>query len=391
MRIGHIRPGVLLLAGALLAACSDKPAAPPAQSAPEVGYITLRSQSLTLDQQLPGRTTAYQVAEVRPQVSGVIQKRLFEEGAEVNAGDPLYQIDDRLYRAEVRNAQANLARARATAQSSQLTIQRIEKLATVKAVSEQEHDEARARHQESQAAVASAEAALQSAQINLDYALIRAPISGRTGRSSVTAGALVTANQAQTLTTIRQLDPIYVDLTQSHRQLQQLREAWSSGQLEQVSDDEARVVLALEDGTVYRHAGRMQFSEYAVDESTNSVTLRALFPNPDGDLLPGMFVRARLPEGTRDNTILVPQKALVRDPRGNGFVWVIRADNTLERRAVTAPRAVGSDWLVTEGLSDGERIVVDGMQRAQPEMSVTPTSQDPGNNANTASSPKSGK
>lgn len=365
MRSGQIRPGLALMLIALLAACSDS-APPGAQQAPEVGYITVQSQSVTLQRELPGRTNPHQIAEVRPQVTGVIKQRLFEEGAEVKAGDPLYQIDDRLYRSAVASAQADLARARAASESARLTIRRFERLVEMKAVSQQEHDEARAAFDESAAAVAAAEAALQTARINLDYATITAPISGRIGRSTVTAGALVTANQAQALTTIRQLDPIYVDLTQSNNELRQLRAAMAAGQLQKVGDDEARVILLMEDGTQYAHPGTLQFAEYAVDEGTGSVALRALFPNPDGDLLPGMFVRARLPEGRRSDAVLVPQKGIARDPRGNATAMLVSADNTAEQRAVVAERAIGNQWLISEGLQAGDKLILEGLQRIRP-------------------------
>ena len=293
MRSGFILPLVAGLLGLQLAGCGDAgQTGQQQQQAPEVGFVTVKARTVTLDRELPGRTTAHLIAEVRPQVSGVIEKRLFEEGQEVKAGQALYQIDDRTYRANVASAKAELARAQATLKSNTLRAERIQKLLERRSVSQQEYDEAKAALDENRAAVAAARANLQSAQINLDYATIEAPIDGRIGRSNVTAGALVTANQAQALATIRQLDPIYVDLTQSSNELRKLRQAMAAGELQQVSEDEARITLLLEDGSSYEQPGVLQFSEYAVDESTGSVTLRALFPNPDGELLPGMF-RAR--------------------------------------------------------------------------------------------------
>ena len=376
MRSGQIRPGLALICAALLSACGSNEQEAATAPPPEVGYITVTSESLTLHRELPGRTNAFRIAEVRPQVTGVIRERLFEEGAEVKAGEALYRLDDSLYRSAVASAEAEVARARAANEMQRLTIARFDRLVSVRAVSQQEYDMARAAFDESSAAVAAAEAALQAARINLDYATIKAPIAGRAGRSSVTAGALVTANQAETLTTIRQLDPIYIDLTQSNAELRQLRAAMQAGQLQRVSEDEARVTLLLEDGSAYEHAGTLQFAEYAVDESTGSVTLRALFPNPEGDLLPGMFVRARLPEGRRDNTVLVPQKGIARDPRGNATALVVNADDTVEQRAVVTERAIGNQWLVSRGLEAGDRLIVDGLQRIRPGVTVTPVQLD---------------
>lgn len=373
MRSGFILP---LMAGVLalqLSGCGD--AGQPGQQqqqAPEVGFVTVKAKTITLNRELPGRTTAHQIAEVRPQVSGVIEKRLFDEGQQVEAGQPLYKIDSRTYQAAVATARAELSRAQATLKSNDLRAKRFKKLLDYKAVSQQEYDEAQAQLDENKAAVAAARANLQSAQINLDYAIIKAPISGRIGRSSVTAGALVTANQAQALATIRQLDPIYVDLTQSSNELRQLRQAMQAGELQQVSDDEARITLILEDGSAYNKPGALQFSEYAVDESTGSVTLRALFPNPDGELLPGMFVRGRLPEGQRENAILVPQKGITRDPTGQAFAMVIDSNNTVQKVKVETERAVKSQWLIASGLKDGDRLAVDGLQRIQPGMPVNP-------------------
>jgi len=373
MRSGILYSIVTGLLAFQLAACGDSgPAQQQEQQAPDVGFVTVKAKTVTLNRELPGRTTAHQIAEVRPQVSGVIEKRLFEEGQEVKAGQPLYQIDDRTYEATVATARAELSRAQATLKSNGLRAKRFKKLLDYKAVSQQEYDEAQAQLDENKAAVAAARANLQSAQINLDYAIIKAPISGRIGRSSVTAGALVTANQAQALATIRQLDPIYVDLTQSSNDLRQLRQAMAAGELQQVSEDEARITLILEDGSAYNKPGALQFSEYAVDESTGSVTLRALFPNPDGELLPGMFVRGRLPEGQRENAILVPQKGITRDPTGQAFAMVIDSNNTVQKVKVETERAVKSQWLISRGLSDGDRLAIDGLQMIQPGMPVNP-------------------
>lgn len=374
-----MRSGLILsfLAGALalqLGGCSDGDQAgqQQQQQAPQVGFITVKAQSTTLSRELPGRTTAHQIAEVRPQVSGVIEQRLFEEGQKVEAGQPLYKIDSRTYQAAVDSARAELARAQATLNSNTLRVDRFKTLLERRSVSQQEYDEAKAALDENKAAVAAARANLKSAQINLDYATIEAPISGRIGRSTVTAGALVTANQANALATIRQLDPIYVDLTQSSIELRRLRQAMEAGELQQVSDDEARITLILEDGSEYSKAGALQFSEYAVDESTGSVTLRALFPNPDGDLLPGMFVRGRLPEGQREDAILVPQKGITRDPTGQASAMLIVENNMVKKVNVVTERAVGSQWLIASGLEHGDRLIVDGLQKIQPGIPVSP-------------------
>ncbi|EKF74943.1 multidrug/solvent RND membrane fusion protein [Alcanivorax hongdengensis A-11-3] len=375
MRSGFSLP---LLAGLLamqLTACGDGgqgAAQGGQQQAPQAGYITVQAKTLTLDRELPGRTTAHQIAEVRPQVSGVIEKRLFEEGAKVKAGQPLYQIDDRTYKADLASAQASEAQARATLESKRLLAERYKSLLAKKSISQQTYDEAQAALEENRAAVAAARAKVQAARINLDYATIKAPISGRIGRSTVTAGALVTANQAQALATIRQLDPIYVDLTQSSTEMQNLRRAMESGQLQQVSDDQAKVTLMLEDGSPYDHSGTLQFSEYAVDESTGSVTLRALFPNPQGNLLPGMFVRAKLPEGQRSQAILVPQKGITHDPTGQASAMVIGDNNMVEKVDVSTVRAVGNQWLIASGLKAGDRLIVDGLQKIRPGSPVTP-------------------
>ncbi|MFP1683243.1 efflux RND transporter periplasmic adaptor subunit [Alloalcanivorax sp. C16-1] len=378
MRRGSVSLPFIALFSLVLAACDDgNQQQQQAGGPPEAGFITVEPQTFTQTTELPGRTTPYQVAEIRPQVNGLIEERLFEEGQEVNAGDALYRIDDSLYQAQVESAKADLARAQATLKSTRLRAQRFERLLEMKAVSQQEYDEAQAALGENQAQVAAARAAVDSARINLDYTTIEAPISGRIGRSSVTAGALVTASQAQALATIRQLDPIYVDLTQSNRELRQLRAALEAGRLQKVGEGQARVTLLLEDGSSYDREGALQFSEFAVEESTGSVTLRALFPNPDSDLLPGMFVRARLPQGERDNAILVPQKGVTRDPNGNATALVIGAEDKVEQRKVTTERAVGNQWLISDGLKAGDRLIIEGLQKIRPGAKVKPVQVDP--------------
>lgn len=371
MRARSVHFSVLFFFALALTACgNDTPQQQGAGGAAQVGFITVKPEPYTVVNELPGRTTPYEVAEIRPQVSGIIKERLFEEGAEVEVGQVLYRIDDRQFKAALASAQADLASARATLESNRLLAERYKKLVEANAVSRQEYDNAQASLATNKAQIAAAQAAVETARLNLDYASVKAPISGRIGRSSVTAGALVTANQSEALATIRQLDPIYVDLTQSARELRQLRVAMESGQLEQVGEDKARVTLVLEDGTEYGQNGTLQFSEYAVDESTGSITLRALFPNPDGDLLPGLFVRAKLPQGQRDNAILVPQKAVTRDPQGTASVLVIGDNNTVEKRQVETVRTVGNRWLIGDGLAAGDKLIVDGLQKIGPGMPV---------------------
>lgn len=370
---------------ALVAACTGQKAdgngdaggAPPA---PEVGFVTVESAPFTLENELPGRTAAYQVAEVRPQVTGIIEARLFEEGERVTAGQPLYQIDDALYATALENAKAELELARATLEIAGLKADRYEKLSRTDALSRQNYDEAVAARKEGLARVAAAEAAVRTAGINLGYTTIRAPIDGRIGRSMVTPGALVTANQETALATIRQLDPIYVDVTQSFDALKALRDQLDAGMMDAVATDEAEVTLVYENGDPYQRPGTLKFSEYAVNESTGSVTLRAMFPNPDLELLPGMFVRARLPQGAREAAILVPQKSVSRDPAGRATAYVIGPNDTIEAREVRTERAVGNRWLVSEGLAAGDRLVVDSFQRIRPGVAVRPV--DVGSGAN---------
>ncbi len=351
----------------LLSACGDE-AAPPAPPPPEVGVITLASSTVSDVRSLPGRTSAFVIAEVRPQVTGIIEKRLFEEGSEVKAGQPLYQLDDAIYRAEHESRKAALAKAKATLQAAKLTADRTTELARIDAVSAQEAETAIATLEQATADVASAEAALRSAQVNLSYARITSPISGRTGKSNFTQGALVTANQDDPLTTVQQLDPIYVDLQQSSSELLQLRQDFGGANL----DQSAPVVLMLENGRRYQHTGELKFAGVSVDPETGSFGLRAVVPNPERLLLPGMFVRAVLERGQRSDAVLAPQRAITRDPKGNGLAMVVTADNKVEQRLVTTARTIGDQWLIEKGLQAGERVVVEGIQKVQPGMTVTP-------------------
>jgi RND family efflux transporter MFP subunit len=323
-----------------------------------VKVVTLKTQSVSLTTDLPGRTVPYRVAEIRPQVSGVILKRMFVEGADVKEGQQLYQIDPALY-------QAAYDSAAATAESSRLQAQRYKPLAEANAVSKQDYDNA-------VAAAAQNKASAETAHINLVYTRLLSPISGRTGRSSVTEGALVTANQATSLATVQQLDPIYVDVTQPMAVLLRLKREMAAGQLVQAGANQAEVHLLLEDGSHYATTGKLQFSEVQVDQTTGSVTLRALFPNPDKLLLPGMFVREQIEEGTQTDAILVPQVAVTHNQKGEPTALVVGADDKVELRPLVAERAIGDKWLVSDGLKAGDRVIVEGVQFAKPGATVKP-------------------
>ena len=342
----------------LLAACKDQAPAQGAAAAPAplVGIITLETQPYALTTVLPGRTTAYRSAEVRPQVNGIIQKRLFDEGSEVKAGQQLYQIDAAVYEATLKSAEATLASTRSLAE-------RYAALVKDNAVSQQAHDEARAAYLQAQAS-------LEQARINVRYTKVLAPIDGRIGRSSVSEGALVNNGQAQPLATIQQLDPIYIDVTQSSTELLRLRKDLAAGRLQKAGENAAKVNLKLEDGSIYAHTGKLEFSEVSVNASTGSVTLRALFPNPDKLLLPGMFVKAELVSGVLENAILAPQQGVARDPRGRPMAMVVNAEGVVEARVIEAERAVGNRWLVTSGLKAGERLITEGLQFIKPGVPV---------------------
>jgi len=348
----------LFTAVVLLAACSEPQPDEVAQPIPQVGVISVEAQHFVVTTELPGRTRAYRVAEVRPQVNGIIQKRLFEEGSEVKAGQQLYQIDAAVYEAAVKSAEA-------TQLSASTLAERYGVLVEDRAVSRQAYDEARA-------AKLQADAALERARIDLRYTRVSAPISGRIGRSAVTEGALVSNGQAQPLATIQQLDPIYVDVTQPARDMLALRRDLDSGRLEKAGENAARAVLRLDDGSEYEHEGRLEFSEVSVDESTGSVTLRAVFPNPDRILLPGMFVHAQLVAGARSDAILVPQQGVGRNPRGQAVAMLVNDDNVVEQRIIVTDRTVGNRWLVSEGLNVGDRLITEGVHMARPGMKVEP-------------------
>jgi len=355
MRLRLLNLPVALFA---LTACSHKQEAPPAPPPAAVKVITLQNQSVSLTTELPGRTVAYRVAEIRPQVSGVIQKRMFVEGSDVKAGQQLYQIDPAPYLAAYESAAALAASAKSQAE-------RFKPLAEVNAVSKQDYDNA-------VATAAQNKASADTARINLVYTKLLSPISGRIGRSAVTEGALVTANQTTALATVQQLDPIYVDVTQPSAVLLRLKRELAAGQLVAASSTEAEVRLTLEDGSHYGPRGKLQFTEVSVDETTGSVTLRALFPNPDKLLLPGMFVHEQIEEGRRNDALLVPQLAITHNQKGEPTALVVGPDNKVELRTLTTERALGDKWVVTSGLKAGERVIVEGIQFAKPGAPVNP-------------------
>lgn len=358
----------------LIAGCEKKPATPaPAAAQPvEVGIITVAARPVTLTRELPGRTSAFRIAEVRARVSGIVLKRLFTEGSDVKEGQVLYQIDPAPYQAALDSAKASVARAEATALSARLQAERSEKLVAARAVSQQEFDSSVAARQGSEAEVAAARAAVQAAEINLGYTKVTSPVAGRIGRSEVTEGAYVQQASATLLATVQQLDPLYVDLTQSSTEVLQLRRALEAGQLTRAGQGEAKVQLILDDGRVYAEPGALQFSDVSVNASTNSISLRALFPNPRGELLPGLFVRARLEEGSRADAILVPQPAVTRNAKGEATASVVGADNKVEIRVLKIDRALGNQWLIADGLKVGDQVIVENLQRIRPGAAVKP-------------------
>lgn len=354
----------LICSAALISGCNESSAGAPKAPPAEVGVFTVASAPLPMSTELPGRTSAYQIAEVRPQVGGVIQKRLFVEGANVQAGTSLYQIDPATYEAAVNSAKAALARARANLLTTQPKVARYKELVEIEGVSRQDYDDAVAAHEQAQADVATAQAALDVANINLKYTKVLAPISGRIGRSSVTPGALVTASQTTALTTVQQLDPIYVDVTQSSNDLLRLKRELESGNLKK--HGQAKVTLLLADGTTYAEAGKLQFSDVTVDLATGNVTLRALFPNPKLDLLPGMYVRAVVENGINEKAIVVPQQGVTRNQKGQATALVLNKENLVEQRVLETSGTLGDKWLVTSGLADGDRVIVEGLQKVRP-------------------------
>ena len=373
-----IRLGAL---GALLAACSGQgegDAPPGAGGTPtEVAIVTLEPQTVTLTRELPGRTSASLVAEVRPQVSGIVERRLFTEGGYVQAGQPLYQLDDAVYRADVASAKAELSKAEATLHTATLHERRSAELLKIYAVGKQDFDNVVAARIAAEADVAAARAALQRAQISLARARIESPIAGRIGKSAVTAGALVTANQAAALATVQLLDPMYVDVTQSSSELLELRKQFAAGRTRPATD--VPVEILLEDGSRHQQPGRLAFSETTVDPATGSYTLRVVVPNPDQFLLPGIYLRAVVGMGTREGAILVPQRAVLRDPKGNASVMLVDGEGKVEARAVKLSQTLGDQWLVEDGLAAGDRVIVEGLQKIAPGAPVTVAAPAPGN------------
>jgi membrane fusion protein (multidrug efflux system) len=343
------------------AAVTKAPSTPP-----EVGVITVQPQRIALTTELSGRTSAHLIAEVRPQVSGIIQKRLFTEGADVKAGEVLYQIDPASYQAAYNSAKAALSRAEANLVPVRLKAERYKDLVKINAVSKQDYDDASAAVMQAEADVEAGKAVVETARINLAYTKVTAPIAGRIGRSAVTDGALVTASQSAPLATIQQLSSMYVDVTQSSAEMLRLKQALASGVLKSSSASQARVKLLLEDGSVYPLPGTLKFSEVTVDQSTGSITLRAIFPNPKQTLLPGMFVRAVLEEGINEKALLVPQRGVTRNPAGIAMVMVVGNDEKVEPRLINVMRTVGDSWLVSDGLKQGDRVILEGLQKARP-------------------------
>lgn len=343
----------------------------------EVSVVTLAPQPLTLTTELAGRTSAYLVAQIRPQVGGILQKRAFTEGAMIKSGELLYQIDPASYQAAYDSAKASVARAEATLNAAYLKAQRQSGLLAIEAISKQDDEDAQASLQQAQADLASAEAALETARINLDRTRITSPISGRIETSSVTPGALLTANQDSALTTVQQLDPIYVDIPQSSAEVLQLRQALASGKLNSSGKDAVRIQLQLEDGTTYKHEGKLEFSGVTVNTTTGAVTLRALVPNPERMLMPGMYIRAKLEQGTDPQAILVPQQGIGRDSAGRATALVVLQNGKVELRSVTVAEVIGRSWRVTSGLAAGERVIVEGASKARPGQIVHAIAVDP--------------
>jgi membrane fusion protein (multidrug efflux system) len=365
----HLRTSAL--AGFLLLAGCGK-SAPPPPPPPEVGVLAVQPETVTLKTDLPGRTSAYETSDVRPQVSGLILKRLFQEGDMVHAGQTLYQVDPVTYQAAVANATAALGRARASIASTRALANRYGDLVKINAIAKQDYENAVTTANQAGSDVAAAQATLKTAQIDLARTRITAPISGRIGRSVSTVGALVTASQTTALTTIQRLDPIYVDIIQSSANVLKLRQELLAGKLSSDGSAGAVVRLKLEDGSDYPITGKLQFSDVTVDQTTGSVTLRAVFANPKGLLLPGMYVRAELVEGVQQQAILVSQQAVSRDEKGNPTVLVVGAGDKVELRPIVAPRTIGTNWLVTSGLKAGDRVIMDGTSMLRPGAPIKP-------------------
>ena len=361
---------VLITVGAAMSGCSSR-AQPAAASPPAVTVVTVHHQSVPVTTELPGRTSAYLVAEVRARVDGIVRRREFEEGSDVRGDERLYQIDPEPYGAALQSAQAQLARARATFESTSVQAERDKVLVDGNAISKQTYINAVAARDQAAADVAAGIAAVRTARINLGYTDVVSPISGRIGAALVTQGAYVQAGAATLMASVQQIDPIYVDLNQTSVEGLQLRQQVASGRIKLNGPEQAKVRLILEDGTTYTSTGTLQFTDISVDRGTGTVTVRALFPNPDHVLLPGMFVRAAIDQGTSDHAMLVPQQGVTHDRTGKATVLVVGADNKVSQRTIDAARTFGDQWVVESGLQDGDRVIVSGVQRVQPGMAVS--------------------
>lgn len=358
----------LIISAVLLTGCDNSGNQQAQPQAPQVSVHVVHSEPLSVTTELPGRTSAFRVAEVRPQVSGIILKRNFVEGSDIKAGESLYQIDPATYQAAWNSAKGDEAKAEAAAAIAHLTVKRYVPLLGTQYISQQEYDQAVATARQADADVVAAKAAVENARINLAYTKVTSPIDGRIGKSSVTEGALVTNGQADAMATVQQLDPIYVDVTESSNDFMRLKQ-----ESLQRGDDSKSVQLIMENGQPYSLKGSLQFSDVIVDESTGSITLRAVFPNPQHTLLPGMFVRARIDEGVNPQAILVPQQGVTRTPRGDATVLIVNAQNQVENREVTAAQAIGDKWLITSGLQNGDKVIVSGLQKVRPGVTVKAT------------------
>jgi membrane fusion protein (multidrug efflux system) len=371
---------VFLIAFVLsLTACGQsKQGGGPPGGTPEVAVVTLQPERVPIITELPGRVSAHLIAEVRPQVGGIIQKRFFTEGSDVKAGDILYQIDPATYEASYSAAKASLARAEANVVSIRNRVERYKELVAINAVSQQENDDVTAALKQAEADILVNKAATENARINLAYTRVTAPITGRIGKSNVTVGALVTGNQPTPLTTIQQLDPIYVDATQSSANLLQLQRNIAAGRIKGDSANQTRARLLLEDGTPYPLEGSLKFSDVTVDASTGSFILRMVFPNPKNTLLPGMYARALVQEGVVESAILAPQQGISRDPKGNPVAMVVDKESKVDLRMITVDRAIGDKWLVSSGLAAGDTLIVEGTQKVRPGMPVKTAPFNPG-------------
>jgi membrane fusion protein (multidrug efflux system) len=364
--VASLSIGLILAVSLTLTGCDKPQAGGPPKGPTPVGVVVVKAQNVSVTSELPGRTSPYKIAEVRPQINGIVQQRLFREGADVKVGETLYQIDPALYKAAHESAQASLSKAQANLVTVKLKAERYRELVKINAVSKQDFDDADAALKQAEADVAANKAAVDTARINLDYTRITSPISGRVGISTVTPGALLTANQTVALTTVQQLDPIYVDVIQSSAELMRMKHALESGLLKRAGPDAAKVKLLLDDNVHYALEGTLELSDVTVDQGTGTVTLRAVFPNPKHDLLPGMFVRAILEEGVNEQGILVPQQGVTHDPRGNATALVLGKDGKVELRVLELGDALGDKWVVKSGLNVGDQLIVDGLQKVRP-------------------------